>query len=394
MAAVSSTSDCAGDHIDRTRYVRGEEVTDGGHLVRQGDPAHPLRPEPSRPPTPQPDSGRAGPACRPSATKPTKYRYGGRPPGHRRDGVFGGRFPRRTTSARKPSPTGSVSSTSRSPVSPYQPTPEAASRTVRRVGRRRRSIARSWSFRPRRLLSTCACHDASSAVPDAGAGQVEDRVDALDGFGWTTPGVQRTSSGRRGSRRTRLRNVVAVGAQGAHRGRPDQTRRAGHCDLHSARAPVTADLTVRQATAMDGPASPCSTLATAEPGTYVLPPLPGEPFFGARPPPGRAGREVGRRIVGYLKVRPPTSRWRPTPRAPGPGLGGVPRAAAVRRGSRLVGGGPCRGGSTGRPQLSLRVLPAVPARRAYRAAGSGSRACLGRSPRPTTAGTPTTCSWP
>ena len=134
---------------------------------------------------------------------------------------------------------------------------------------------------------------------------------------------------------------------------------------------MTADLTVRPATAMDGPALAMLDLATAEPGTYVLPPLPGEPFFGADTGPQDVlVAEVGRRIVGYLKIRPPTSLESNAHVQQVQGLAVYPALRRCGVARALLAEGLAEAARRGARKLSLRVLSSNPGAIAlYRAAG-------------------------
>ena len=114
---------------------------------------------------------------------------------------------------------------------------------------------------------------------------------------------------------------------------------------------------------MDGPALAMLDLATAEPGTYVLPPLPGEPFFGA-------DTEVGRRIVGYLKIRPPTSLESNAHVQQVQGLAVYPALRRCGVARALLAEGLAEAARRGARKLSLRVLSSNPGAIAlYRAAG-------------------------
>lgn len=134
---------------------------------------------------------------------------------------------------------------------------------------------------------------------------------------------------------------------------------------------MTFDATVRAARADDDDRLAALDAVAADPGTYVMPPVTGGPFFGANTSPADVlVAECDGRIVGYAKIRPPTSlpsnahvqqiqglAVDPTLRRRGVARALLAAAAdeARRRGAR---------------KLSLRVLGSNPGAQAlYRASG-------------------------
>ncbi len=121
------------------------------------------------------------------------------------------------------------------------------------------------------------------------------------------------------------------------------------------------DLTVRPATRSDDGALGRLDLAAAEPGTYVMPPRPGGAFFDGTTSPGDVlVAESGGRVVGYVKVRPPTSLASNAHVQQIQGLAVDP--AARRRGvaAALLDAALTEAGRRGARKLSLRVLASNP----------------------------------
>lgn len=121
------------------------------------------------------------------------------------------------------------------------------------------------------------------------------------------------------------------------------------------------DLTVRQATRSDDGALGRLDLAAAEPGTYVMPPRSNEAFFAGTTSPGDVlVAESGGRVVGYVKIRPPTPLPSNAHVQQIQGLAVDP--AARRRGaaSALLDAALAEAGRRGARKLSLRVLASNP----------------------------------
>lgn len=111
-------------------------------------------------------------------------------------------------------------------------------------------------------------------------------------------------------------------------------------------------------------------LAAADPGTYVLRPGPG-PFFGdSTSPDDVLVAECGGRLVGYLKIRPPS--WLPSNAHVQQIQGLAVDPGARRRGvaAALLAAALTEARHRGARKLSLRVLGSNPGARAlYAAAG-------------------------
>ena len=167
-------------------------------VVRQRDPAHELgaRPQPGAQPEPE---QRQQPAQHPAA--PGQHDTGAQLD-HADAGLAAGRAAASqslTTPARKPEPAGADSSTSRPPVSPYQPMAEPDSRTDGGAAPLRRQRAGQCPGAPDPAgPDLSACRPRSSGRPRSAPRQVDDGVEAVQGAGGEPAG--RARAGPTGSR--------------------------------------------------------------------------------------------------------------------------------------------------------------------------------------------------
>lgn len=130
-------------------------------------------------------------------------------------------------------------------------------------------------------------------------------------------------------------------------------------------------MTVRPATLSDDGELARLDGLTADPGTYVTPPRIGEPFFASGTVPADVFiAERGGRLVGYLKIRPPTALASNAHVQQIQGLAVHPEARRRGVAGALLAAALAEAGRRGARKLSLRVLASNPGAIAlYRAHG-------------------------
>ncbi len=134
---------------------------------------------------------------------------------------------------------------------------------------------------------------------------------------------------------------------------------------------MTGNGTIRPATPDDDDRLAYVDAAAADPGTYVVPPKSGERFFGGGTVPGEIlVGELDGRIVGYVKVRPPTPLPSNAHVLQVQGLAVAPEARRRGVARMLLAAAAEEARRRGATKLSLRVLGSNPSAQAlYRSCG-------------------------
>ena len=133
---------------------------------------------------------------------------------------------------------------------------------------------------------------------------------------------------------------------------------------------MPAELRIRPASVADDDALRRLDLVTADPGTYVAAPDPGQPFFAGTRPADVLVAVVGEEVVGYVKVRPPTPLPSNAHVQQIQGLAVAPTARRRGVGAALLAAAEQEARRRGARKLSLRVLASnAGARRLYDASG-------------------------
>ena len=221
--------------IDRAGQVAGEGELDRPDLVLERDPAPPLAARAERSAEAELDQGQQ-PAERAALPREHDAGAASSPPGCRSPPAAGPRPPtpgRPRPGTRCPAPSVSVSTSS--PRSPYQPTADALTSTdgCGSSARIAVTIVRVPSIRDCRICAPVAVGPA--VVADAGTGQMYDAVDAgqpgqVDVSGRRVPAD--VTRAERGSGPDQPAHPMAVGAQPVDQGRADQARGARDRNVH------------------------------------------------------------------------------------------------------------------------------------------------------------------
>lgn len=120
------------------------------------------------------------------------------------------------------------------------------------------------------------------------------------------------------------------------------------------------EVLIRPAVAGDDDELVALDLAAADPGTYVMPPGQGPFFGGSTEPPDVLVAELGGRLVGYVKVRPPTSLASNAHVQQVQGLAVHPAVRGGGLGRQLLAAALAEARRRGARKLSLRVLSSNP----------------------------------